>query len=70
MTDIANNMGQIIEAHNFGSKKKKRKYLAHMSTYISTKVILQTNNVLRSQNVIMKTINSFRAVNFGSFCIS
>ena len=41
-----------------------------MSTYISTKVILQTNNVLRSQNVIMKTINSFRAVNFGSFCIS
>ena len=24
MTDIANNMGQIIEAHNFGSKKKKK----------------------------------------------
>ena len=25
MTDIAINMGQIIEAHNFGSKKKKKK---------------------------------------------
>ena len=25
MTDIVNNMGQIIEAHNFGSKKKKKK---------------------------------------------